>query len=136
MTKLNVPRWQGRKILKEEDAHDLEHRAALNEFQHRMSREDAEHRAHFEYTREKLKEAAAHHLAGMKAASAAGSTEEGRKHGVMYQMVLDRLGHDPMGPVPPEIQSLVQKQQDKFYRFKPHKADSFLLQDEEEPKKE
>lgn len=132
----NIPSWNGRKIVKEEDKHDLENRAAVYEFKHRMKRDDAEHRAHHEYKKDKHREAAAHHLAGMKAASAAGSHDEARKHALMYQMHLDALHHDPIGPVPQDISSLVEKQ-DRFYKFKAHGGDSFLLQAKpEEPEDE
>jgi len=123
----NAPSWNGRKIAKDEDKHDLESRAAVFEFKHRMARPDAEHRAHHEYKQDKHREAAAYHLQGLKAAQAAGSHEEGHKHGMMYQLHLKELGLDPMGPVPHEIQGLADKQE-KFYRFKAHRGDAFLLQ--------
>lgn len=127
MPKINAPMWNGRKIAKEDDAHDLESRAAINEFSHRMPRADAEHRAHFEYKQDKHREAAAFHLQGLKASQAAGSQEEGHKHGLMFQLHLKALGLNPMDAVPHEIQSLADKQ-DKFYKFKPHRSDIFLLQ--------
>lgn len=130
MVKVNAPLWNGKKIAKDEDAHDLDQRAALYEFQHRMARPDAEHRAHHEYKLDKHREAAAFHLQGLKASQASGSQEEGRKHGLMYQLHLKQLGHDPMGAVPNEIQSLADKQE-KFYKFKPHRGDVFLLQGED-----
>ena len=131
MAKVNAPKWNGRKIAKEEDAHDLEQRAALYEFKHRMPRGDAEHRAHHEYRQDRHREAAAYHLQGLKAAQHAGSQEEGHKHGLMYQLHMKALGLDPMGPVPHEIKSLADKQ-DKFYKFKPHRGDVFLLQGDDE----
>jgi hypothetical protein len=124
----NAPSWNGRKIAKDEDKHDLESRAAVYEFKHRMARPDAEHRAHHEYKQDKHREAAAYHMQGLKAAQAAGSHEEGHKHGMMYQLHMKELGLDPMGPVPHEIQGLADKQEN-FYRFKPHRGDAFLLQD-------
>lgn len=126
-----IPSWNGRRITKDEDKHDLETRAAVYEFKHRMKRDDAEHRAHHEYKKDKHREAAAHHLAGMKAAQAAGSHDEARKHALMYQMHLEALHHDPYGSVPSDISSLTEKQ-DHFYRFKPHNGDAFLLQNKPE----
>ena len=125
------PVWNGRKIAKEEDKHDLESRAAVFEFKHRMARPDAEHRAHFEYQQDKHREAAAYHMQGLKASQGAGSLEEGHKHGMMYQLHMKALGLDPMGPVPHEIQGLADKQE-KFYKFKPHRADNFLLGDSDQ----
>lgn len=130
MTQVKTPLWQGRKIVKDDDGHDLEQRAGVYEFKHRMARGDAEHRAHHEYRQDKHREAAAYHLQGLKAAQAAGSQDEGHKHGLMYQLHMKALGLDPMGPVPNEIQSLAEKQ-DKFYKFRPHRGDVFLLQDEQ-----
>lgn len=127
MSKVKAPKWNGRDIAKDEDAHDLDSRAAIYEFKHRMKREDAEHRAHHEYKQDRHREAAAYHLQGMKAAQGSGSQEEGRKHGLMYQLHMKALGLDPMAAVPHEIQSLADKQ-DKFYNFRPHRSDVFLLQ--------
>lgn len=128
--KVNAPQWQGRSIAKDEDAHDLDQRAALYEFKHRMNRGDAEHRAHHEYKQDKHREAAAYHLQGMKASQASGSQEEGHKHGLLYQLHMKALGLDPMSAVPHEIQSLADKQ-DKFYKFRPHRGDLFLLQNQD-----
>lgn len=130
MTKVNAPKWQGRDIAKEEDSSDLDQRAALYEFKHRMARPDAEHRAHHEYKLDRHREAAAYHLQGLKAAQGSGSQEEGHKHGLMYQLHMKALGLDPMDAVPHEIQSLADKQE-KFYHFKPHRSDVFLLQGDE-----
>lgn len=131
----NAPNWNGRKIAKDEDKHDLESRAAVFEFKNRMARPDAEHRAHHEYKQDKHREAAAYHLQGLKAAQAAGSHEEGHKHGMMYQLHMKELGLDPMGPVPHEIQGLADKQEN-FYRFKAHRGDAFLLQGDDTKKSE
>ena len=120
------PTWNGRKVAKESHIPDLEAKAAQLEFKNRMSKEDAEQRTHHTYKQEQHRLSAAHHLAGLKAAQAAGSHEEGHKHGILYAEHLKQLGLDPMGPVPDEIKSLVEKQ-DKFYRFKSHQGDNFLL---------
>jgi hypothetical protein len=121
------PVWQGKSITSESDKPELESRAAILEFKHRMPREDAEHRAHHEYKQKKHKEAAAHHFQGLKASEAAGNREEGAKHGAMYGLHLKELGLDPMGPVPNEIKGLAEKRP-HFYKFKSHKGDNFLLQ--------
>ncbi len=131
MPKVSSPMWNNRPIAKDEDASDLDIRSATYEFKHRMKREDAEHRAHHEYKQDKHREAAAFHLQGLKAAQHAGSQEEGHKHGLMYQLHMKALGLDPMDAVPHEIQSLADKQ-DKFYKFKPHRSDLFLLQSQGE----
>jgi len=130
MAKVSSPQWNKRPIAKDEDASDLDQRAAIYEFKHRMARPDAEHRAHHEYKLDKHREAAAYHLQGLKAAQHAGSQEEGHKHGLMYQLHMKALGLDPLDAVPHEIQSLADKQ-DKFYKFKPHRSDLFLLQDKD-----
>lgn len=130
----NIPSWNGRKIVKEEDKHDLENRAAVYEFKNRMKRDDAEHRAHHEYKKDKHREAAAHHLAGMKAAQGAGSHDEARKHALMYQMHLEALHENPYGAVPADIAGLAEKQE-RFYKFKAHGGDAFLLQNKLEESK-
>lgn len=129
---VKMPLWNGKRIAKDDDTHDLERRAATYEFKHRMNRHDAEHRAHHEYRQEKHKEAAAYHLAGLKAAQASGSHEDAHKHGMMYQLHLKEIGLDPVGPVPTDVGALMEKL-DRFYKFKPHHGDAFLLQDEGSP---
>lgn len=127
MIKEAIPHWNGKRIASEEDVPELERQAAVYEFQHRMPRGDAEHRAHHEYRIQKHKEAAAYHFRGMDASKATGDTEEGRKHALMYEMHLKALGHPTIGPVPNDIKALMATKQDKFYSFKPHKSDAFLL---------
>ena len=131
MTDLKVPNWNGKPIVKDEDKHDLEARSAILEFKNRQTREDAEHSAHHSYKQDRHREAAAYHLQGLKAAQAAGSHEEGRKHGAMYALHLEKLGLDSSGAVPEDIKSLADKQ-DHFIKFRAHRADAFLLPKKEE----
>lgn len=137
MSKHTYGHWQGRPIADPEDVHDLEQRAAIHEFNDKMPRHEAEEHAYVNYVKEKRLEAAAHHLAGMKAAHGTGNMDEARKHGVMYELHLKALGLNPAGPVPPEVSAKAQRLDDKLYHFKPHAADLYALQDhhDEETKK-
>ena len=127
--------WLGRPIAHKDDTHDLETRAAIHEFHGQLPRHQAEQRAHDEYVKDKRLEAAAHHLSGLKAAQGAGQTEEARKHGALYELHLKALGHEPVGPVPPEVQQRLQApDRDQLYRFRAHKGDVYALQ--ERPKSE
>lgn len=126
MSKPVAPKWNDRDIVDPADADELDRTAAVYEFKHRMPRHDAEHRAHHEYQQQKHREAAAYHLTAMKAARAAGSHEDGQKHGLLYQLHLKALGLDSTRAVPKEIESLAAKQ-DQFYHFKPHRGDAFIL---------
>src|SRR4051812_34908308 len=57
----------------------LERDAAVHEFGSHMPREEAEKKAYDDYKAGQHKEAAAHHLAGQKAAEAIGDDEGARK---------------------------------------------------------
>lgn len=125
----NIPMWLDRHpIVDEGHSHDLETRAAINEFHYHMPRQAAEERAYKEYLRDRHLDAAAHHLAGVKAAHASNDMESARKHGGMYQLHMKMLGLDPVGPPPGEIASRLREDPPSVYKFKPHKADLFALQ--------
>ena len=124
----NRPMWLGRYPVTDADhVNHLETMAALHEFHRKLPRHQAEELAHQEYTKERLVEAAAHHLVGIKAATSAGDSEAAKKHGVMYSFALKALGHDPVGAIPKEVEAKTKGLDSKLYRFKPHPGDAFLL---------
>jgi hypothetical protein len=121
-------KWQGRKVVAPAHVDNLERDAAVLEFEHGMSRKDAEEQAYQEYLRIHHTTAAAHHLRGMRGAQASGDYDEARKHGIAYGMHLHALELDPMDQVPDEINELVDADDRKpQIKFKAHKADSLLL---------
>ena len=123
-----IPRWMGKPVTHADDAKELSHRAALHEFGSKMSRTDAEARAHREYAVDKRLDAAAHHLMGMKAAHSVGDMESARKHGVMYDHHMQALGMGADGTVPPEVLSRAEKlDKKKIYQFKAHPGDVFSI---------
>lgn len=127
-SKLNPPHWLGRPILDDSHATDLETRAAINEFHARMPRAEAEQKAHDDYVREHRERAAAHHLAGMKAAQAVGNHEDARKHWVLYDMHLKALGKESIGSVPPEVEKRMSDENERpVYKFKSHKGDAYVF---------
>lgn len=122
------PQWRGRKLVSPQHVADLEHRAALKEFEGGLPRGQAEEEAHRDYSREHHLQAAAHHLRGLRGAQGAGDIEEARKHGMAYSLHLNALGHDEFDAVPPEIQALTEAPDRKSQgRFKAHAADRLLL---------
>jgi hypothetical protein len=122
------PEWMGRTVLDPVHVDDLEQRAAIHEFQDKMPRSQAEDLAHATYRREHHVQGAAHHLQGMRAAQAAGQMDEATKHGAMYALHLKELGHDPHAEPPTEVRQRAENpDRDKLYRFRAHKADTFLL---------
>lgn len=127
--KLHPPQWLGRPILSNEHVQDLETRAAINEFHHKMPRGQAEQSAHDSYVKENRERAAAHHLAGMKAAMATGNHQDARKHWALYDLHLKSLGKDSIGAIPPEVEKrMMEEHGDKpLYRFKAHKGDLYAL---------
>jgi hypothetical protein len=127
-TKLHPPQWLGRPILHQDHVQDLETRAAVNEFHHKMPRHIAEQAAHESYVKEQRERAAAHHLAGMKASMATGNHEDARKHWALYDLHLKALGKDSIGAIPPEIEKRMMEAGDKpVYKFKAHKGDLYAL---------
>jgi hypothetical protein len=127
--KLAPPSWLGRPILDHGHVMDLETRAAMNEFGHKMPRHEAEQKAHDDYVQEQRERAAAHHLAGLKAAGATGNHEDARKHWALYDMHLKALGKESIGAVPPEIEKAHDggDRQKPIYKFKAHKGDLYAL---------
>ena len=133
MTKNTYAHWQGRPIADAEDVHALEQRSAIHEFNDKMPRAEAEDHAYSDYVKDRRLDAAAHHLAGMKAAHGVGDMDEARKHGVMYELHVKALGLNPHGPVPHEVSArLSSMEQGGIYRFKPHKGDIYALNDRDE----
>lgn len=128
--------WLGRPILDPEHSADLETRAAIHEFHNKLPRSEAESKAHEDYMKDQRERAAAHHLAGMRAANAVGDKESARKHWLMYDTHARALGHDSIGAVPHEVEAKMEAEPSKLYRFKAHKADIFSAndhKDKEEP---
>lgn len=122
------PKWQGKyPIVDADHVHGLETAAAINEFSHKMPRHEAEEKAHGQYIREQLVGAAAHHLAGIRAAQGAGDVESVKKHGLMYQLAMRSLGHNPMEEPPAEVLNHKNHELQNVYRFKAHPADAFAM---------
>jgi hypothetical protein len=122
-TWLNNPRYA---LVKPDHASELEQNAAVNEFGKKMPREQAELEAYGTYKQAQHKIAAAHHLAGMKAAHAAGDGEAARKHSLMYELHSKAIGHEPVGPAHPDVVAHL-AENPKVYRFKPHHGDQLAL---------
>lgn len=126
-------KWENRPIVRDTDADKLEHRAALLEFGDGIPRHQAEEQAHSEYIAQVHREAAAHHLRGLRAAQASGDHAEARKHGESYHHHMTRLGHDSMDQVPDDIKELVEdEEKSTHYKFKAHAADKLLFPESEE----
>lgn len=123
--------WMGRPVSHPDDVHDLDVRAAVNEFSSKMPRHEAEQKAYDSHVREKRLDAAAHHLAGAKAAGAAGQHEEARKHGVLYGLHCKAVGFDHVGPVPPEVAARMRPGAIKVHSFKAHPGDTYAIAEHE-----
>jgi hypothetical protein len=123
--KFEVPLWLRKYPVAHPDhIQGLEQDAAVNEFGMKMPREKAEAEAYRKYQGQQHEQAAHHHLVGAAAARAAGDAESAAKHGMMYDMHVKALGHEPVGAVPP---SILNAGPSKLYRFKPHRGDVFAL---------
>jgi hypothetical protein len=136
MDKKPMHRWLDRyDVTDPEHINDLETQSAIHEFQDRMPRHEAEKKAYDSYLRERTVDAAAHHLAGMKAAQGAGDMDSARRHSVMYTASLKKLGHPEIGEPPPEVLNKLKHDPEKIYRYKGHDADSFVAEPKEETQK-
>jgi hypothetical protein len=114
-------------LVKPEHAQELEQNAAINEFGMKKPRAEAEAAAYADYKKRQHTEAAAHHLAGMKAAHGAGDMEAARKHSLMYNLHSKALGHEPVGPAHPDVIAHLNAKPSKVYKFKPHHGDQLAL---------
>lgn len=123
--------WLGRPILKDSDSGQLENSSALNEFDKGLPRQDAEAKAYEDYIREHREKAAAHHLAGARTAAAAGDNEAALKHHLLWTMHAKALGHPEVGQIPDSVKAHMDgDHKPNLYRFKPHAADMFSLQEQ------
>ena len=123
-----APHWKGRPIVDTADADDLDMRSAVLEHIHRLPRHEADEKAHSDYRHDKLVEAGAHHLSGMKASNAAGNMEAAQKHGVMYGLALKALGHDDLMDPPDEVVTASKNTpSESIARFKSHRGDAFSM---------
>ena len=124
--KLPKPMWLQRQILHPDHVQDLETRAAVHEFGSGIPREQAEQKAHEDYVREHRIQAAAHHLQGIRAATAAGDRDSAREHALQYQAHVGALGHEAVGPIPDEVVARMNHPDYKGpYKFKGHAADTW-----------
>lgn len=128
MTTKTPVTWLGRfPILDAEHLDDLETRAAVHEFRHRLPRARAEEAAHADYLKERALDAAAHHLVGVKMAHAAGHDEAAAAHGNAYAAAMEHAGHDPFQAPPPAVLDRAREARQKLYSFKGHPADTFFV---------
>jgi hypothetical protein len=122
-----MPSWLGRfPMLDTTHADDLEMRAAINEHHYGMPRAQAEEKAHSDYRRDKIVEAAAHHLNGMTAAHSIGHMDEAQKHAVMYALALHQLGHKDLVSPPDDVSKRAKNTPSTdIAHFKAHPGDAF-----------
>lgn len=133
----SAPKWLGKyPVVDADHLQDLETRAAIEEFGHKKPRHEAEAKAHDDYRRDQLSDAAAHHLVGLTAAHAAGASDDAKKHAAMYGVALNALGHEDVMNPPPEVTSKAKHTPAEVYKFRAHKGDAFALPEhKEEPEK-
>ena len=112
-------------VLAPEDVDELEgHTMTFTD----KPREEAEEHAYGEYKKKHHLRAAAHHLAGMRAASSAGEHAQAKRHKLVYDLHIRALGLPDDGKVPSQVQNLMNEpEHSPAYKFNPHKADAFLL---------
>ena len=120
-----------RYVLDPDDVGELERESGVAEFVGRNPRDKAEDLAYGDYTKKHHTQAAAHHLAHMRGAQANGNYGDAKRHKILYDMHLRELGLDASsGKVPEEIaQYMNNPDAPRPMKFKPHKADTFFLND-------
>ena len=120
-------------VLKDEDHNALESDAAINEFKLGMPKDQAEDQAHKDYLKQHAIRAAAHHLHGMRVATAANDEEAGKAHSTAYEAALKHAGL-ASGKIPKEVEEAIKKEPSKLYSYKGHPADTFFLPKDEKGK--
>jgi hypothetical protein len=127
-----------RYVLDPDDVGELERESGVHEFVNRNPRDKAEDLAYGDYTKKHHIQAAAHHLAHMRGSQANGNYGDAKRHKILYDMHLKELGlDDQSGKVPEEIaQHMNNPDAPRPMKFKPHKADTFFLNDEKEAPQE
>ena len=129
--------WEGCHILHPHHSAELEQAAAMHEFASGMPRKEAEEKAYQSYRKTQHEHAAAHHLRGLKSAYGSGDREDAKKHAVLYELHMKKLGHEPWRAVPPEIAlHLDNPLKEKVHKFRPTGADSFVLDEHKAKEKE
>lgn len=114
-------------ILDEKDTHQLERDAAIHEFgESKLPRDQAEAKAYKAYRDDHHAQAAAYHLARMKA----GSGEDAAKHALHYQLHVKALGFDPSGEIPVQVKNAMEADKKSPVEWKSHKADNLLFHNE------
>ncbi len=126
--------WLGRPVLDKAHVNDLERQAAIHEFDSKLPRPEAEAQAYSGYQKRQHQEAAAHHLLGMKAGLALGAPDDARRHSLLYDLHLQKLGHAATagGAVPADIDRITSELAHRdggtgLYGFKPHGADAWVM---------
>lgn len=128
MTDKPTAMWLGRYPMTDPaHAGDLEQRASIHEFSSKLPRHQAEERAHEDYKRDQLVEAAAHHYSGMRAAHAAEAPEEAQKHGAMYILALRAMGQTNSIYPPDEVTAKAKHLPNSVYSFKAHPGDGLAI---------
>lgn len=76
-----------------------------------------------------MRTAAAHHLAGVRAAHAAGDRDAASSHGVMYGVLAKTLGFSPTGEPPEDVAAMARDpRQVRVTEFRPHGSDALVLE--------
>jgi len=126
-TVVPVLKWLGKyPVLHPDHLNDLETLAGVHEFGNKMPRHEAEKKAYGDYVEDQRLSAAAHHLAGLKAAQAAGNQPAAIKHGQMYSLHSQALGHEAIGEPHKHVAARMQNIKG-IANFKAHKGDYFAL---------
>ncbi len=122
--------WRDRHpLMSAEHEPELEARAAIHELSNGHPRAAAEDKAYEDYLKTHIKRAAAHHLAGVKAAHAAGDPQAAAQHAVVYGLMARTLGFNPHGEPPEDIAALSHDSTaTHVYDFKPHGADAVVME--------
>jgi hypothetical protein len=122
-----IPKWLDRYEVTDPDDHQsLEVSAAVHEFGGGLKRDDAEAKAHSEYTFNKAVDAAAHHYLGMRAAAASKNDVAAKKHGESYVNAMTFINADPYSAPPKMVMDRIEDLKTKLYSYKSHPAD-FLI---------
>ena len=129
-----IPKWRDRyPVLALEDHDLLDTNSSVKEFRGGLSKEQVEAEVYKDYLRNHAIDSAAHHLLGMRAATATSHEPAAKKHGQAYSLAVKHLGLNPTDTPPKEILDRAKNIEKNPYSFKAHQADDFFVPKVEVP---
>lgn len=119
-------KWMGRHVIDATHCEPLDRAAAHKELSQKMERSAAEDTAYAEYKHAQHTEAAGHHLRSLRLAVSGGDRKDAEKHNTLLKLHLEKRGHNPHHPIPPDVMHAASKSKASV-SGRNHPADELLV---------